>query len=85
MKSHWIVDELPLPLERVGHLEVDLGTIERALADGLPELEVVRHERLSQRGLGYVPHLVRPDPLVAAQREVDADLEAEDVLHHVLD
>ena len=69
--------ELPRAADRVGHVEVDLRAVERAVA--LVELvrQVVVVQRALQRGLGAVPHVLGADPLLGPRRELQARLEAE--------
>src|SRR6185312_14067712 len=71
--------ELPLPADGIGHVEVDLGTVECAVAF----LELVRQSRVDQRSaqrlLGAVPHLVSAYTKLGARprRELRRVAEAE--------
>ncbi len=63
---------LPLAADRVQHLDVDLRRVE----DAATLVDLVRHfahaERLAERVLRLVPHLVGAEPALRACREVDA-------------
>ena len=69
--------QLPLPADRVGDVEVDLGPVERAVA----RLELVRLprglERRAEVGLGAVPHRVLADPLLRPGGELERGREPE--------
>src|SRR5712692_5209867 len=62
---------LPLAADRVLHLDVDLRRVEDAAA--LVDLvgDLAHAERLAQRALGLVPHLVGAEPLLRPRREID--------------
>src|SRR5215210_5634586 len=55
---------LPAAAEGVGHVEVDLWTVERSLPGTHDVLQRVSPERLLECGLGMVPLLVRSQPLL---------------------
>ena len=63
--------------DRVGHVQVDLRAVERAVAlvDLVHEPALV--ERLLQRRLRAVPHLLGADPLLGAGGELQPRLEPE--------
>src|SRR5438552_169877 len=69
--------ELPGPTNRIQDVEVDLGTIKGAVT----RLELVGHprriDRVAERRLGFIPHLVRADPDRGTCREVELGLETE--------
>ena len=70
--------DLPRAAERVGHVQVDLRAVERAVARVEVVGEALAVEHLDQVALGAVPQLVGADPLVGAGRELEPHVEAED-------
>src|SRR5262245_41074449 len=69
--------QLPRATDRVGHIEVDLRAVERAVAF----FELVRHprriERCLEARLGAIPHLVRTYAYFWTRREFQRRPEAE--------
>jgi hypothetical protein len=62
--------ELPRAPDRVGHVQVDLRPIERAVA-GVPlEVQARVDERPLEGRLGAVPHLVAADALLRPRGEL---------------
>jgi hypothetical protein len=72
--------ELPGAADRVGHVQVDLRPVERAVARVEVVLEALVDERLLEPRLGTVPHLLGADALLRAGRELQPRLEAERVV-----
>src|SRR5262245_34122802 len=66
--------ELPRPAERVLDAEVDLGTVECAVAgrDDVRTLRLLQRRR--ERLLSLIPLFVRADPLLRTQTQRDLDL-----------
>ena len=62
---------LPGAAERVGHVQVDLRPVERAVALVQLVLEPAPLERRSQRALGEVPLLVGAELVVGPGRELE--------------
>src|SRR5579862_1823751 len=71
---------LPGAAKRVGHVQVDLRAVERAVARVELVLERPTLERRLQRRLGEVPLLVGPELVVGTRRELEARLELEQVV-----
>ena len=70
--------DLPRAAERVGHVQVDLGRVERALALGDLVVDAPLGQRLGELALGVVPELVAAQAVVGSRRELRAHLEAEE-------
>ena len=71
---------LPRAADRVGHVQVDLRPVERAVARVQLEGDAGAFQRASQRPLGRVPHRVVADPLLGPSRQLDAQVEVEDAV-----
>ena len=69
--------QLPRAADRVGHVEVDLRAVERAVALVQLVLEPAALERALERVLGLVPHLLRAHALLGARGQLEPRLEAE--------
>src|SRR5262249_4421281 len=69
--------ELPAAAERVGHVQVDLGTVERAVARIDRVLELPRLESPLQRSLGEVPLVLRSELVIRTGGELDARVDLE--------
>ena len=71
---------LPCAAERVGHVQVDLRPVERALPLADEVFEAPAVERRLQRALGEVPLLVGAELVVGAGRELEATFHPEEVV-----
>ena len=63
--------QLPGAAERVGDVEVDLRTVERAVALVERVGHARRFERAPERRLGAIPHRIVADALFGTRRELD--------------
>ena len=83
-RRHHVVEldgaELPRAADRVGHVEVDLRTVERPLALPDPVLEPAPPQSLSERVLGVLPGLIRTEPVFRPGGELDPRLESEQLV-----
>ena len=86
---HVVLDRshLPAATEHVGHVEVDLGAVERALAFPDHVAELVPLERVLEPPFRRVPLLVRPEAILRTRRELGMGLESEQAVQvaHVVD
>ena len=71
---------LPRPAEDVGHVQVDLRPVERALALADVVRDAAPLERRAERRLGEVPLLVGPELVVGPGRELEPRLHPEQVV-----
>src|SRR5579862_2741642 len=71
---------LPRAAERVGHVQVDLRSVEGALPGRDDVLHAVALQRQLERRLGAVPLLVGAEALLRPGRELRARLEPEEVV-----
>ena len=73
--GHLVVEldraHLPRPADRVGHVQVDLGAVEGAVALVQLVLHARPRERARERRLGPVPQGVVADPVVGPGRELE--------------
>src|SRR5215218_3668762 len=69
--------ELPRAAERIGHVEVDLWTVERAVTRLQGIRATGRLERRPQCPLGVVPHRIVSDSRLWARRKLQGRSEAE--------
>src|SRR5258708_11766050 len=66
--------DLPSPLQRVGHVDLNLGTVERAFLGIYLELDLIAAHRIAELGFGIPPLLLGADMLVAHGREFEIEM-----------
>ena len=72
--------QLPRAADRVGHVQVDLRSVEGAVALVQLVREPLATQGALERALGGVPHLVRADALLRPGGQLEPRLEAEDLV-----
>src|ERR1700756_141907 len=66
--------DLPFPLERIGHINLDLGAVEGAFLRIYLELYLVAAERIAELGLGNAPLFFVAEVMLGHGREFETEL-----------
>ena len=74
---------LPRAADRVGHVQVDLGPVERTLAGARHVVDAAALERGLERRFGDVPVLVGAQLVVGPERELGLRYDSEDAVEQV--
>src|SRR6267378_3651745 len=79
--------DLPSPLQRVGDIDLNLGTVKRAFLGIYLELDLIAAHRIAELGLGVAPLFLGAEMLIGHGREFEIEtLESErsvNVAHHL--
>src|SRR5258708_33454749 len=65
--------DLPLTLERVGHVNLDFGAVERALLRIYLERDLIALHRVCKLGLAHLPLLFAAEMVIGHGRELELD------------
>src|SRR5258708_26175290 len=66
--------DLPSPFQRVGHVDLNLGAVERAFLGIYLELDLVAAHRIAELRLGILPLLLGAEMLVGHGREFEIEM-----------